>query len=146
MKNSILNVAAIALITSAVVIGCNTPAQKVENAQKNVTVAEQDLNKANQEYLADLQKYREEAAIKIATNNKSIAEFNARMDNQKAGAKADYKKQIDAIEQKNSDLKKKLDEYKAGSKEQWEKFKAEFSRDMDDLGIAFKNLTTTNNK
>ncbi len=146
MKNSILTMTAIALIASAVVTGCNTSAQKVENAEDNVAAAEQDLTKANQEYLADLQKYREEVAMKIATNNKSIAEFNARMDNQKAEAKADYKKRIDAIQQKNSDMKKRLDEFKAESKEQWENFKAEFSRDMEDLGIAFKNMTTSNNK
>ena len=146
MKNSILTMTAIALIASAVVTGCNTSAKKVENAEDNVAAAEQDLTKANQEYLADLQKYREEVAMKIATNNKSIAEFNARMDNQKAEAKADYKKRIDAIQQKNSDMKKKLDEFKAESKEQWENFKAEFSRDMEDLGIAFKNMTTSSNK
>lgn len=146
MKNSILTMTAIALIASAVVTGCNTSSQKVENAEDKVAAAEQDLTKANQEYLADLRKYREEVAMKIAANNKSIAEFNARMDNQKAEAKADYKKRIDAIQQKNSDMKKKLDEFKAESKEQWENFKAEFSRDMEDLGIAFKNMTTSSNK
>lgn len=146
MKNSILTFLGIALITSAVVVGCNSPAQKVENAQNSVTDAERDLDKANSEYLADLQKYREEVAMKIATNDKSIAEFNARKDNQKAEARADYQKRIDAIQQKNSDLKKKLDDYKAEGKEKWAEFKAEFSRDMEDLGMAFKNMTTSNNK
>ena len=39
-----------------------------------------------------------------------------------------------------------MDEYKAEGKEQWEEFKAEFSRDMDELGKAFKDLTVKNEK
>lgn len=39
-----------------------------------------------------------------------------------------------------------MDEYKADSKEQWDAFKAEFNRDMDELGIALKDLTVKNNK
>jgi hypothetical protein len=40
----------------------------------------------------------------------------------------------------------KMDNYKADSKENWEKFKVEFSRDMDELGAAFKDLTVKNVK
>ena len=50
------------------------------------------------------------------------------------------------MEQKNTDMKKRMDEYKADGKEQWKKFKAEFSRDMDELGQAFKDLTVKNVK
>jgi DNA replication protein DnaC len=145
-KRSIATMALGALIAGALVMGCNTSATKVENAQDNVTQAEKDLAKANEEYLADVEKYRQEAAVKIAANNQSIADFNARMANEKAEARADYKKKIDAIEQKNSDLKKKLEEYKAEGKDSWENFKSEFSRDMDELGTAFKNLTVKNSK
>lgn len=49
-------------------------------------------------------------------------------------------KKITVLEQKNSDLKKKLDDYKVEDKEQWEKFKVEFSKDMNDLGTAFGNF------
>ena len=55
-------------------------------------------------------------------------------------------KKIDELEQKNSELKKRLDDYKADGKEKWEKFKAEFSHDMDELGKAFKDLTVKNVK
>ena len=47
---------------------------------------------------------------------------------------------------KNSDLKMKLDNYKAEGKENWKKFKIEFNRDMEELGIAFKDLTVKNVK
>ena len=43
-------------------------------------------------------------------------------------------------------LKKKLDDYKATGKEDWESFKKEFNHDMDELGKAFKNFSINNVK
>jgi len=39
-----------------------------------------------------------------------------------------------------------MDDYKQDGKENWEKFKAEFNHDMDELGKAFKDLTINNIK
>ena len=132
MKKSILVLAASALITGAVITSCNTPAKKVENAQNEVNEANEKLDQANEEYLADIESYRKETADKIAANDRSIAEFNARIRREKMDAKADYKK--------------KMDDYKAEGKENWEKFKAEFSHDMEEIGKAFKDLTVKNVK
>jgi hypothetical protein len=73
-------------------------------------------------------------------------EFKTRIASDKKEAKADYNKRIAELEQKNSDMKKKLDDYKADGKDKWEQFKKDFSRDMDDLGNAFKDLTTKKTK
>jgi len=146
MKKSILALATSALIAGAIFTSCNSPAKKVENAENEVKEANKELNKANEEYLADIESYRKETADKIAANDRSIAEFNARIKSQKKAAKADYKKKIAALEQKNSDMKKKIDGYKAEGKENWEKFKAEFSHDMEEIGKAFKDLTVKNVK
>ena len=142
MKKSILILAAFTLMTGAIMTSCNTPTQKAENAQDKVTEANQDLDKANQEYLVDIENFRKETADKIAANNQSIAEFKARIENEKMEAKADYKNIITELEQKNSDMKMKLDDYKTEGKEKWEIFKTEFSHDMDELGKAFNDLTT----
>jgi len=45
------------------------------------------------------------------------------------------------LEQKNSDIKKKLDDFKFGNKAGWELFKVEFSREMDILNKAFGDWT-----
>lgn len=140
MKKSIFMLASLILITSSILTSCNTPAEKVENAKENVDKANFDLYEANQEYLADVEKYRKESADKIAANNKSIAEFKARIAQEKKEAQVTYSQRITVLEQKNSDLKKKMDVFKAESKEQWEKFKEEFSKDMDELGTAFGNF------
>ena len=146
MKKSILILTTLTLITGAIVTSCNTPAQKVEDAQKNVIEANKDLNEANEEYLAEIESYRKVAEDKIAANDRIIADFNSRIEQEKQDVKADYKKKIVLLEQRNSDIKKKLDDFKADGKEKWESFKAEFNRDMDELGNAFKDFIVKNNK
>ena len=39
-----------------------------------------------------------------------------------------------------------MDDYKVEGKDKWEKFKTEFSHDMDELGKGFKDLTVKNIK
>lgn len=144
MKKSILCLATSAFIAGEIFTSCNTPAQKVENAQNNVTEANLDLNKANEEYLEDIEKYRKETADKIAANNLSISDFNARIENEKKEAKTDYKKKLAVLENKNNDIKKRMEDYQAEGKEKWELFKAEFNHDMNELGLALKDLGVKN--
>jgi hypothetical protein len=134
------------LLSGAIFTSCSTPAEKVEKAENNVVKANNELDSANKVYLEDVANFKKENDEKIAANNKSIAEFNQRIADQKATAKADYKIKIAELEKKNTDMKKKMDDYKEDGKDNWTKFKAEFSHDMDELGKAFKNLTVKNVK
>ena len=86
------------------------------------------------------------AEEKIDANEKSIAEFKARIAKEKRENRAKYEKKLAGLEQKNSDMKKKLDEYKEDGKEKWTSFKNEFSHDMDELGKALKGFTVKHNK
>jgi F0F1-type ATP synthase membrane subunit b/b' len=89
MKKTIFTMVASAFMLGAILTSCSTPAEKVEDAQDNVVKANEDLDEANQEYLADIENYKKEVAAKIEANNKSIAEFKARKDNKKKEAKAE---------------------------------------------------------
>lgn len=144
MKKSIFTIAACSFIASAILISCSSPAEKVENAKNNVQEANADLNEANEEYLKDIENCRKETAERIAANDQCIADFNTRMEKEKKEVKEDYKTQMAALERKNGDMKKKMNDYKAEGKEKWESFKTEFSHDMDELGAAFKDLTVKN--
>src|SRR5882672_5487943 len=108
MKKSIVVFSALAWMAAATITSCNTRAKNVEEAQNDVKDANKDLAKANEEYLADMESYRKETAEKIAANNRSIAEFNARIKEQKQEAAADYKLKIAKLEQKNTDMKKHM--------------------------------------
>jgi len=146
MKKTILTIAAYTIISSLMFTGCNSPAEKVEDAKMNVTEAHSDLAKANDEYLVDQENYRKETTERIAANDKSIAEFNVRIEKEKEEAKANYKNKVAELEQKNSDLKKKMDDYTEEGKEKWESFKREFNHDMEELRLALMDLTQNNTK
>jgi len=140
MKKTILTLTAFACISGAFFTGCSSSADKVENAQDNVNAANKDLDKANREYLADIENYKKQTAEKIAANDKSASDFKARIANQKQDAKTDYTNKIAALEQQNTDMKLKMDDYKADTKDNWETFKAAYDRDMDNLGKSIQSL------
>lgn len=147
MKKSIRTTIAYSFIVAGLTLtGCNTPAKKVEAAKENVTEAQKDLEKANEEYQVEIENYRKETLQKITDNDKIIADFKVKIEHEKKDIKVEYEKRVDELAKKNIEMKKKLDDYKADGKEKWEKFKAEFSHDMDELGQAFKDLTVKNVK
>jgi chromosome segregation ATPase len=147
MKKSIILLTVLTVVSGSILITrCTTTSDKVADAQAKVNEAHQELNDANAEYLADVEKYKKETAAEIAANNESIAAFNKRIETEKNEAKAVYKNQVAKLEQKNTDMQKRLDDYKADGKDNWKAFKKEFSHDMSELGQAFRDLTVSNVK
>ncbi len=144
MKKSILAIAATTFITAAIVTSCNTASQKVKNAEENVIEANKDLDKANEDYLNDVEVYKVLTAEKIKANNEAIADFKLKIENEKKDVKEDHNRKLQELEQRNIELKKSLGEYKLDGKEKWEIFKAEFNHDMDELGKAFKDFSIKN--
>lgn len=146
MKNTIVLLTGLAILSGATLSSCNSPRQKVENAEENVDDANLKLEEANRAYLEDVELYRVETADRIAANEKSIGEFNSRIAKEKKEARADYQKKIDDLNAKNTDLKKTMDDYEANGKEGWEAFKINFNRSMDELSEGIKNVFTPEKK
>jgi len=153
MKKSFLVVGATVFAASALLMSCNSSANKVEDAQENVidarndmVEAEDDLAIANAEYLADVENYRVETNARIEKNKAMMANLRAKMNYGKEQTKEAYNKYIDDLEQQNNDLQNKMDEYKADTNENWEQFKAEFNHDMQELENGFNSLGTNDIK
>lgn len=146
MKSSLKFIIAVAISVTFLSIGCSSSSEKVTKAEDNVVEANKKLDEEKAAYQQDMKEFKIRSAEQIAANEKSIEEFNARIATQKMEAKAEYQKKIDELNTKNSDLKKKIADFNTDSKSSWELFKSEFSRDMDELGTAFKDFTVTNEK
>ena len=142
MKKSINFIAAILFVAGAMLSGCSSPSEKVDAASDKVDKANQNLDQAQDDYAADVEKYRQDEAAKFAANEKIEADFNARIANDKQSAREDYQKKIAALDQKNSDMKKRMADYKMTGKDDWIKFRDGFNHDMDALGQDWTNLTT----
>lgn len=142
----ILSFVVLVFAVSFTFYGCNSPAQKVENAKENVDQAKEDLDKANREYLAEIESLRTETAERMAINEQIIAGLKLKIAKEKLDNKVLYNKKIDELEKKNRDMKKRMDEFSEDGMDNWASFKAEFNHDMDELGRALKDFFTDNKK
>ena len=141
MRNTIMVFAVIASMAGMLLTGCGkTTEQKLDKAKEGVGDATQELKNARAEYLAEWETFKRESEAAIESNGKRIDAFKAKMDKASPTVKAQYDKQVAVLEQRNRDLKKKLDDYKDEGQGKWEEFKTNFKRDMDDLGKTMTDL------
>ena len=138
MKKIIRNLACIAVLAGVMLTGCQPPKSKVQKAQENLENATDDLAKAKLNLDRDLEDSIREFKIisdaKIQEHEKSIAEFKARIDVKKLANRVEYEKELERLEKQNSDMQKKLADYKEEGLDKWNAFKGNFNNDMVDLG------------
>jgi len=150
MRKPILSITVILCMVALLTTGCNSSSKKVEDAKENVQDAEADVMEANQELneaLNDsIQTFRKIAENQIIANEKSLALYKVQIAKENKKNKAIYEKEWAKLVKQNKDLKSRLENYKEKSDGNWEDFKTEYNRDMDELGKAFKNLTVKNEK
>ncbi|MBK7336847.1 MAG: hypothetical protein IPJ00_12050 [Saprospirales bacterium] len=89
------------------------------------------------------QAFRNETEARIKVNEARIAELKVKMKKSGKSMDALYADKINALEQKNKDLKTRMDNYEQ-NKTEWQAFKREFNRDMDELGQALKDFSVDN--
>jgi peptidoglycan hydrolase CwlO-like protein len=142
MKRTILTIS----ISLLLAVSCKSPADKVDDKEKKVEDAQKELNEAKDDYQKEIEDYRKDINDRIAANDVTITDFNTRIEHDKKEIRNEYKRQVNELEMKNRDLKRRMDEYKADGKDNWQKFKAEFNHDMDELGNALRDLTKDNVK
>lgn len=144
MRKTFMFCAIASLVTAFSFFSCGSndyeaDKQKVEDAREDLQDAQR---KFNEEYPA----YVRVAEEKIAANEKRIAELRTKL-NEPGKAPLDEmrKKKIDNLEQKNIELRNKLQAYDKESSD-WEAFKREFNHDMESIGEAFEDLGKDNKK
>lgn len=143
MKRTIVTIAVATFIAGTVFMSCNSSETKVKDARENVIVAKQELNQALQDSIQD---FRLKSEVRFIEYEKQIVELKAKIAKEKSGNKSTYEKELAKLEQKNQELKNQLANFTDESQEKWDVFKTEFNKDMDNLGNAFKDLVTKNNK
>ncbi len=155
MKQSIYFLAVMtSFMVSGILTSCQSTAEKADKAQDKVEDVKQDLKEAEKDATVAAQKaataeewkmFKDETEVKIKNNETRTAELKAKMKTSGKTLDAVYSKNIEALEQRNKDLKARLDAYEKGQSD-WESFKREFNHDMDALGQALKEFSTNNKK
>jgi hypothetical protein len=134
MKKSILLITTITIMFAFVVQSCDRPDNQMERAQTDLIEAERDLDIAQSEVEADVQIFRQEVANDIRENNLAIADIKSKIQVEDAERRAALEVRIAEIERNSSDLKRQIDNYRITNRDNWDDFKDQFSKDMNDLG------------
>jgi hypothetical protein len=114
--------------------------ENLQEEKKDVVVATQDLKVAQQDSITEYQKLTKESDVKFKSNEKSVADLRAAITKSNVKDQATNQKKVSALEQKNTDLKKELAEYKVEGQTKFATFKSEFNRDLDQLAKELKDF------
>ncbi len=128
------------------VSGFSMFAQEATKARNDLSEARNDLRLAKKDSVADFEKFKKDAQEKIINNEKKIAALKAKKSNDSKEVKEKYDKKILALEQKNNELKNKIDRCDETETSRWTSFKHEFNHDMAELGKSIKDLGVDNAK
>lgn len=140
MKRSIITI--IALFAISLSLGsCSTgPADKVNDAQEDVDKANRKLEEAEADYKKDLAEYKDEIQEKISSNEVLIAKLREKNLAASEQEKAKREVRIAEVEQRNNDLRTKLNNYDGTTRDKLANLRDEVNHDMNELGQAMKEL------
>lgn len=146
MKTQILSVLLIIAISTSIFTACdqNKPSSETNNAD---TIPQP---MASVDTPADLElqweQFRRESEKTMKDFDDSITAARARMKALGKKMQLRYDTTLTAMEQKNRELKNRLQQNKETGKEKFEAFKREFNHDMKELGQAIKDMGRDNVK
>lgn len=124
-------------------ISCKSSPERIDN---EIAESRQDSD-SRVDYNEDINNFKKDINDRIDANEKRIKELRENLREEKKEVRKEYEEKIENLEQKNTALKKRINEYREdGIGDRWESFKQEFNHDMDELGNAIDNLVIDNKK
>ncbi|NDP22327.1 MAG: hypothetical protein GZ091_14785 [Paludibacter sp.] len=155
MSNNILKITVLACMVATGTTSCNnTPKQKAieveaakENlieAQENVIKATGDMEQARIDSTNEYANYKRESDILLKRNELKIAQLKAKVISDRKELRLEYENKLNILEQKNTQLKVDMLDYKGVNKTEWEKFKLKFNQDMDALKLSISKMAEKN--
>lgn len=134
---------------SLLLVACQKPEEKVENAREKVADARQDLKEAKREARTEWQQdwvnVKRDNDKDIADNERRNIDLRKDVKGVHKRYRARYNVRIDDCERRNNELRDRVNNYKDEGDERWVEFKKDLKRDMDDLKSSLKKITVKNN-
>jgi hypothetical protein len=118
----------------------------IAEAEKSVRDAKSELRQAKIDSAADYNMFKTSAGMRITKNRKEIAALKARKAKDIKQEKTKYDESVLALETRNNDLNRRIEESGSTEVGKWSTFKREFNHDMDELKQAFKDIAKDNTK
>lgn len=144
MKHLLSTLASVTLIAGFIFSGCDSPSNKMQDAETSVIEANRDLEMAKSEVEAELKMYRADNDERIMEYNRTINEIKKKISNESdMEIKVKLEKKLAEFEETHRELEREMDNYKASGRDNWDNFKDSFSNRMDDLGDSLDDFFTT---
>lgn len=140
----IITLVTIVAMTSTMAFGQQN--KQAAEARRDISKARIELRQAKTDSAADYQKFKKEAELKIAENQKDITALKARKSHDSNEIKMKYNKEVGELEKENNDLRSKVASADFTETSKWTAFKHDFNHGMDELGHSIKDLTTRSQK
>jgi maltose-binding protein MalE len=144
MKHSISILTTLTLIAGFILTACDSPSNKMQDAETSVIEADRDLEMAKSEVEAELMVYRSKNDERIMEYNRTIGEIKKKIENESdMDIKVRMEEKLSEHEATHRNLEREMDNYKASGRDNWDNFKDSFSNRMDDLGDSLDDFFTT---
>ena len=149
-----ISITAIVFFSASLFTACMSSDQKKEAADAQVVIAQDNLDKVQDNANAvaakaatadELKTFKLESDVKIKSNDMKIAELKLKINRSGNSQDQVYAKEIDSLEFKNKNLKTRMSNYEATHSD-WTKFKHDFNHDLDELGSKLKDIAKHNLK
>jgi hypothetical protein len=132
MKKIILPIVLALFATGMAFTSCESSAQKIENAEQDVTDAQAKLLKARQDSAADYEKLKLEWATRAANNDRAIADYKAKIASEDKIKREKDEAHLAELQKRNDAMKADVNGYKPGEKDDWAAFKKGFNKMTDE--------------
>lgn len=150
MKNSKIKLFAVVGLATLTMMSCKSNTEEkndnLNDAIEKVNVAEAELSEARLDSINEYTKYRTEMDAKLVENEKQIALVKAKIKLQKAEMRTKMEKDLNKLIQKNEAFKTEIKNHIDADYTNWENFKQDFNKNMDELGKSISEMAQDNMK
>lgn len=143
----------VAIIAATTIIGCESSATKVSNAEQDVIDAQIKLDQARQDSIADYEKTQAAWDVQIAKNELAIAEYKNKIAKIKKEQRETDEAKLAEMEERNAAMKANVKNYNESENVGWSLFKADikatfdkFDEEMTELGESIEAKLQPNKK
>lgn len=139
MKKQILKTAFTTVIALTSITASAQENKQAANARK-------ELHEAKIDSAEDFNRFKKQAEETINDNKQKIKVLKSKKSDANKEEKENYDKKVKALEEKNENLKSKINGSSKTTTEKWSAFKREFNHDIEELGRAIRDIAKDNTK
>lgn len=115
-------------------------------AQETLLESKKEYNEAKTDFAIKYEAFKIESERKIAENEKTITRLKDEAKYKNIETRTQLEIKLMELEKNNELFKVNIENYKENSKIEWESFKTEFNRDMENIKEALQDLSQDNIK